>query len=256
MKRMAWALVLAFLVVSAAAARDPVPVYGPARVAVDDSDLLSTTILDVGTLAVTPQQPWKVYIGDGLTPGGIPIHPDGCVTNFAQVANATTNLNMHSYHISFGPWKMSGDAGEFDVTWGGSETWMRFVRDTGEAYLNYNFTIGENDTYTFEFAWTDGDALPTLMVSTNLLEGYATAPTNSTVYTRPDVSHVQIVYTAPAAADFLFFRVFADTRMSTGIYFSEPVVAEKGLTVGTNGITMGTNGITDWTDLAAWFIPK
>lgn len=242
-----WLSVLAaawFTAACAARAGDTIPVFGAARVAVEDADLLKDTVLDLGVLAVTPGEITRVFIGDGLTPGGLEIHPEGCVRDFKDIAVATTNLDMKHYHIAFGPWRFSGDINEFDATWGGSETWMRFVRDTTNAYLSYDFTVGESNTYAFAFNWSFADgAMPALQVSTNLIEGYSTPPPADTVYFRPDVSHVQITYTAPADAETLFFRVFAANRMDTGIYFSYPVNV-SGDILATNGavIAATTNG--------------
>lgn len=233
------------VVAAVAFAGDSVPVYGPARVGVEDPDLLADTVLDVGVLAVSSWDLSRVFIGDGITPGGIEIHPKGCVRTFDDVSTATTNLHMRTYAIDFGPWKMSGDLNEFDFTWGGQKSWVRFVRDTGEAFLAYNFSCTEHD-YTFDFAWTgaEGEPLPELQVTTNLLEGFSTAPPNATVYTRPDVSHVRIVYTRDDVPGSIFFRVFANSRMTTGIYFDEPVVA-------TAGIKMGDTTWTEWPDVGA-----
>lgn len=210
--------------------RDPVPVYGPARVAVEDEDLLETTILPLGTLAVTPGQIWKVRIGDGLTPGGIPIHPDGCVTNFAGVCVATTNLDMKSWSIKWGPWSAHGDAGEWDLGYGTDETWLRLVRDSGQAYLAYDFTIVDARHYRFSFAWTgDGYDFPVLQVATNLADGYATVDSADVTYSRPDTSHLVIDYAVPGEYVFLSFRVFATDRLSTGAYFGVPIHADYGL---------------------------
>ena len=235
-----------FLAMMAASAfAGDVPVYGPARVGVEDPDLLAETVLDVGVLAVSSWDLSRVFMGDGITPGGIEIHPKGCVRGFEDVSTATTNLSMKTYAITFQAWKMSGDLNEFDFTWGGQESWMRFIRDTGEAYLSYNFTCTENE-YTFDFAWTgaEGEPLPELQVSTNLMAGFEVAPTNAAIYTRPDVSHVQIVYTREDVPSCIFFRVFASSRMSTGIYFDKPIVP-------TAGITMGTDTWTEWPDVGA-----
>lgn len=230
MKRVLWAFVFAFLVVSASAGCDPVPVYGPARVAVDDEDLLTTTILDVGTLAVSPQKMWKIYIGDGMTPGGIPIHPDGCVTGFTGVCVATTNLDMRSWSIKWGPWSAHGDANEWDLGYGTDETWLRLVRDSGQAYLAYDFTIVDARHYRFSFAWTgDGYDFPVLQVATNLADGYASVDSADVTYSRPDTSHLVIDYAVPGEYVFLSFRVFAADRLSTGAYFGVPIHADYGL---------------------------
>ena len=98
-------LAVAFAV-STTFALDAIPVYGPARVGVEDADLLEDTVLEPGVLAVTPGTPYRVVIGDGLTPGGIEIHPEGCVRDFADVSVATTNLDMRTYAVTFGPWKL------------------------------------------------------------------------------------------------------------------------------------------------------
>lgn len=219
--------------------RDPVPVYGPARMAVEDEDLLDTTILPLGTLAVSPGKIWKVRAGDGLTPGGIPIHPEGCVTGFVQIANATTNLNMRSYSITFGPWAMHGDANEWDFQYGTDETWLRLIRDSGQAYLVYDFTIVDAMHYRFKLAWTgDRNDFPVLQVSTNLLNGYAPVDPADVTYSRPDTSHLVIDYAVPGEYVFLSFRVFAADRLSTGAYFNVPVNAEYGLSaVGSLSVT-------------------
>lgn len=228
-----------FCAALAASALEDIPVYGPARVAVEDPDLLAGTVLEVGVLAVTPDQPYRVVIGDGITPGGIPIHPEGCVTQFNQIANATTNLNMHSYSITFGPWAMSGGLDEFGLTWGGSETWLRLVRDTGIAYLSYDFTIIDPAHYRFELVWTgEGYDFPVLMVSTNLLQGYAAVDPDDVTYSRPDVSHLVVEYSVPGDYEFLGFRFFAPDRMKTGAYFGVPVHADYGLAaVGSLSVT-------------------
>ena len=241
-KRVFRILAVAFLwfcAALAASALEDIPVHGPARVAVEDSDLLANTVLEVGVLAVTPDQPYRVVIGDGITPGGIPIHPEGCVTQFNQIANATTNLNMHSYSITFGPWAMSGGLDEFGLTWGGSETWLRLVRDTGIAYLSYDFTIIDPAHYRFELVWTgEGYDFPVLMVSTNLLQGYAAADPDDVTYSRPDVSHLVVDYSVPGDYEFLGFRFFAPDRMKTGAYFGIPVHADYGLAaVGSLSVT-------------------
>lgn len=235
--------VLCPCVALAASVLDSIPVYGAACVAIEDGDLLKDTVLGLGVLAVTPGEVHRVFIGDGLTPGGIEIHPANCVRDFRDIHVATTNLDMGSYHITFGPWHFSGDAREFDATWGGVETWMRFVRDIDNAYLAYDFTIGENNTYTFAFNWsfTNGSR-PVLQVSTNLLEGYFVPPAADTVYTFPSISRIQIAYTAPADAETLFFRIFAASRMDTGIYFSYPVNVSGSVTATTtNGAVVLDN---------------
>lgn len=241
-KRVFRILAVAFLwfcAALAASALEDIPVYGPARVAVEDSDLLAGTVLEVGVLAVTPEQPYRVVIGDGITPGGIPIHPEGCVTQFNQIANATTNLNMHSYSITFGPWAMSGGLDEWAMTWGGTETWLRLVRDTGIAYLSYDFTIIDPAHYRFELVWTgEGYDFPVLMVSTNLLQGYAAADPADVNYLRPDVSHLVVDYSVPGDYEFIGFRFFAPDRMKTGAYFGVPVHADYGLAaVGSLSVT-------------------
>ena len=227
-----------------AQARDPVPVYGPARVAVEDVDLLGDTILELGTLAVTPGEIWKVVIGDGLTPGGIPIHPENCVTGFNGVAIATTNLDMRSWSIKWGPWTAHGDANEWDLGYAGTdETWLRLVRDSGQAYLAYTFTIVDAMHYRFELAWTgDSEAFPVLQVATNLAAGYdpyADADPADVTYTQPDASHLVIDYAVPDDYVFLAFRLFAASRLESGAYFSVPVHATGGLTLdGTNVATV------------------
>lgn len=222
----------------AARAGEPIPVYGAARVAVEDADRLKDTVLGLGVLAVTPGEIYRVFIGDGITPGGHEIHPKGCVRDFRDIHVATTNLDMNTYSVTFGPWNMSGDIREFDITWGGIETWLRLIRDTDEAHLRYNFTIGENNTYKFAFNWSDWGNLPVLHVSTNLLEGYFVPDQSSVVYERPTISRTEITYTAPAGAGCLFFCVFAQSRMSTGAYLSEHLYAENGITVTNGGITV------------------
>lgn len=241
-KRVVWFFLVAVLWLFAelaAFAIEDIPVYGAARVAIEDADLLEKTVLEVGVLATTPDNPTRVVIGDGITPGGREIHPTGCVTQFNQIANATTNLNMHSYSITFGPWAMSGGLDEFGLTWGGSETWLRLVRDTGIAFLSYDFTIIDAEHYRFELVWTgEGYDFPVLMVSTNLLQGYAAADPADVSYSRPDVSHLVVEYTAPEDCEFIAFQFFAPDRMKTGAYFSVPVHADYGLAaVGSLSVT-------------------
>jgi hypothetical protein len=169
MKKLVIAILAAVLGTGAAWAFDEIPVYGGSKVGYEDRDLLDGTILEEGVLVVTPDEPWRVFIGDGVTPGGLEVHPKGYVTHFAEVASADTNLNMHSYSIEFGPWKMHGDGNEFDIDYEGREHWLRFVRDTGEAYLRYDFDIIDSTHYRFSLAWAvDGCECPRLQVATSL----------------------------------------------------------------------------------------
>jgi len=244
------ALSLAFAVAAvSASARDRIPVYGPARVGVEDGDLLADTVLELGVLAIDQAKPTEIRIGDGITPGGIPIHPDGCVTGFVQIANATTNLNMHHYSIQWGAWRAQGDSTALNFTYGDDEVWLRFVRDSGEAYLSYDFTIAAPDVYQFTVASAEGDPAPVLQVATNLLEGYLPAPAGSYGTSRPDAAHLVITYTNSTPSDFIFFRVFDAAGLDSGAYFNVPIVPA-------DGITMGTNNVKEWTDLDYWFIPK
>jgi hypothetical protein len=244
------ALSLAFaLAAVSASARDRIPVHGPARVGVEDGDLLADTVLELGVLAIDQAKPTEIRIGDGITPGGIPIHPDGCVTGFVQIANATTNLNMHHYSIQWGAWRAQGDSTALNFTYGDDEVWLRFVRDSGEAYLSYDFTIAAPDVYQFTVASAEGDPAPVLQVATNLLEGYLPAPAGSYGTSRPDAAHLVITYTNSPPSDFICFRVFDAAGLDSGAYFNVPIVPA-------DGITMGTNNVKEWTDLDYWFIPK
>ncbi len=234
MKKWLVAMVAAALA-AGALAFDEIPVYGGAKVGYEDQELLENTILEEGTLVVTPYEPWRIWIGDGVTPGGLEVHPKGCVTNFAQVAEATTNLQMHSYSITFGPWQMHGDAGEFDIAYGDDENWLRFVRDTGLVYLDYDFTIVDSAHYKFQLAWSEpGYDFPVLQVSPNLTQGYQNVGVDDVVYSRPDSSHLEILYTVPEElSDYVFlgFRLYHASRLSTGAYFGVPIVGEKGANV-------------------------
>lgn len=230
MKKIAIAFLLAALAVAGAArAFDEIPVYGGSKVGYEDRDLLDGTILEEGVLVVTPEEPWRVFIGDGVTPGGIEIHPKGYVTNFSQVAEATTNLTMHSYSITFGPWAVHGDAGELDIDYEGREHWLRFVRDTGEAYIKYDFDILDANHYRFSLAWSgEGYDFPRLQVSTNLTQGYEDAESEFVTYERPDQSHLVILYEVTYEYEALAFRLFATSRLASGAYFGVPVMAEHG----------------------------
>lgn len=241
MKKFAMAILAAALCVGAASAFDEIPVYGGSKVGYEDRDLLDGTILEEGVLVVTPEEPWRVFIGDGITPGGLEVRPKDVVTNFADVASATTNLNMHSYSIVFGPWRLHGDLGEFDVTWGGEENWLRLIRDTGQAFLAYDMTIIDAMHYKFTLNWTGtGDDFPVLQVSPNLTQGYQNASVDDVTYARLDSSHLEILYSVPEElADYVFlgFRLFEVARLASGAYFGVPVVAENGVNV-TGGLSI------------------
>lgn len=242
MKKFFVAILAAALWMGAASAYDEIPVYGGSKVGYEDSDLLKDTILEEGTLVVTPEEPWRVFIGDGITPGGLEVRPKDVVTNFADVASATTNLDMHHYAIMFGPWQLHGDLGEFDVTWGGEENWLRLIRDTGQAFLAYDMTIIDAMHYKFTLNWTGtGYDFPVLQVSPNLTQGYQNASVDDVTYSRPDSSHLEILYSVPEElADYVFlgFRLFEVARLASGAYFSVPVHADYGLAaVGSLSVT-------------------
>lgn len=216
---------------------DPVPVYGPARVGVEDPDLLADTVLDVGVLAVSSYDLTRVVIGDGITPGGVEIHPAGCVRGFGDISDATTNLNMRTYAIQWGAWQARGDLNALSFTYGPNDLWMRFVRDTGSAYLPFNLTIGDG-VFQFTVPSVEGMPEPVLQVTTNLLEDFAAAPAGTYGTSRPNAAQLVIAYTN-ATDRALFFRIFDAAGLRTGVYHYVPVVA-------TAGITMGAD---TWTEL-------
>lgn len=256
MRKVFLLLALLALVLYAARAREAVPVYGPAHAGVEDADLLEETILDIGVLAINPDKPYSLRVGDGMTKGGVEVHAEGCITNFNGIHVATTNLEMGTWNISYGPWTTSGDYNTFTIARGASP-WLRFVREDGEAFMRYSFAIldgfGHDDAthYAFQVAHIEGDPLPVLEVSTNLAAGYVAADTNAIVVSRVDAAHVRMVYEAPPGADVIFFRVFDMAELSTGAYLSVPLVAEEGIRMGTNTWTEWPTNHATHADLAA-----
>lgn len=232
-----------WMLAAAAFAGDQIPVYGPARAGVEDWDLLQDTVLDVGEIAYDPSMPTELRVGDGITPGGIVVRQDGTVTNFSQISTATTNLNMRHFSIAWGAWHAQGDARALNFTWGRDEVWLRFVRDSGAAYLPYDFSILDENVFRFEVANAVGDTPPVLQVSTNLLEGYAAAPDGTFGTSRPDAAHLSIVYTNASPISCIFFRVFDASGLSSGAYFSVPVHAARGY------VDASGSGVTNWGDL-------
>lgn len=232
-----------WMMAAAAIAGDQIPVYGPARAGVEDWDLLMTTVLDVGEVAYDPSMPSELRVGDGITPGGIVVRQDGTVTNFSQVSTATTNLTMRHFAIEWGAWRVAGGTRALNLTWGADEMWLRFVRDSGQAYLSYNFAVLSAGVYRFVVANAEGEPTPVLQVSTNLLEGYAAAVEGTYGIERVNAGRIAITYTNDPVSSCFFARVFDASGLKSGAYFAVPIHATTGI------VDAAGAAITNWGDL-------
>ncbi len=230
-------LALAAAVRSADAASE-IPVYGPAAVGFEDDDLRRETIIPAGVLVVTPEEPNRLWIGDGVTKGGLEVRAKPCVTGFVDVAVATTNLTMGLWPVTFGDWAVRGGENAFGVMRGGN--YKFYITYTGETtYAKYLFGM-DGDVYTFTCNSVQGaQSPPWLLMTTNLLEDFQRVETGLEYV---DSVTARLVWTNDTSADTLFFRVVTDRFEEEALVATVPIKAEA-------GITMGTNTWTEWPDV-------
>lgn len=232
-------LALAAAVRSADAASE-IPVYGPAAVGFEDDDLRRETIIPAGVLVVTPEEPNRLWIGDGVTKGGLEVRAKPCVTGFVDVAVATTNLTMGLWPVTFGDWAVRGGENAFGVMRGGN--YKFYITYTGETtYAKYLFGM-DGDVYTFTCNSVQGaQSPPWLLMTTNLLEDFQRVETGLEYV---DSVTARLVWTNDTSADTLFFRVVTDRFEEEALVATVPIHADAGI-VATGSITIdGTNVAT------------
>lgn len=232
-------LALAAAVRSADAASE-IPVYGPAAVGFEDDDLRRETIIPAGVLVVTPEEPNRLWIGDGVTKGGLEVRAKPCVTGFVDVAVATTNLTMGLWPVTFGDWAVRGGENAFGVMRGGN--YKFYITYTGETtYAKYLFGM-DGDVYTFTCNSVQGaQSPPWLLMTTNLLEDFQRVETGLEYV---DSVTARLVWTNDTSADTLFFRVVTDRFEEEALVATVPIHADAGI-VATGSITLdGTNVAT------------
>ncbi len=230
-------LALAAAVRSADAASE-IPVCGPAAVGFEDDDLRRETIIPAGVLVVTPEEPNRLWIGDGVTKGGLEVRAKPCVTGFVDVAVATTNLAMGLWPVTFGDWAVRGGENAFGVMRGGN--YKFYITYTGETtYAKYLFGM-DGDVYTFTCNSVQGaQSPPWLLMTTNLLEDFQRVETGLEYV---DSVTARLVWTNDTSADTLFFRVVTDRFEEEALVATVPIHADA-------GITMGANTWTEWPDV-------
>lgn len=232
-------LALAAAVRSADAASE-IPVYGPAAVAFEDDDIRRETIIPNGVLLVTPEEPSRLWIGDGVTKGGLEVRAKPCVTGFVDVAVATTNLAMGLWPVTFGDWAVRGGENAFGVMRGGN--YKFYITYTGETtYAKYLFGM-DGDVYTFTCNSVQGtQSPPWLLMTTNLLEDFQRVETGLEYV---DSVTARLVWTNDTSADTLFFRVVTDRFEEEALVATVPIHADAGI-VATGSITIdGANVAT------------
>jgi hypothetical protein len=192
---------------------------------------LDQTVLPSGTLVYRADLPKDVRIGDGVTPGGIPIGTNG---TSSAINSFSTNVYMNGHTFFTGPNYSIREEGNGFFIRNGTNTILRLFGDDGGAYEFFSKLESTSTQLVVTVANLESDPDPVFEVSPSLTEPEWTTAACTTNRISQDSIELIVDVTE---IDIAFYRVTL-VPATYGAVFEVPLQAPA--------ITLGGVTITNW----------